>query len=265
MSLMGLVKRKFWLPFELVENYRCERLTKINQINHNFKRIYFYHVRKSGGTSLNQMFLSLNNQDGEKIYNRMLQSPTRRVIVNHKIFVGWNRKLIEQGNYFYAFSHAPEHKLVLPEDTFTITCLRNPLARVISHYKMLLEFKQNNIPHPSLKIEGTWLGNKFADFIDNIPKEHLLRQVFMFSQKFDPDEAFEKILKLSYFFFTEDFNAGVDELSSKLNLSLYPVHVKKSSVSFSITPTETEELSARLEPEILLYNKLKKYKMQHNE
>jgi len=34
--------------------------------------------------------------------------------------------------------------LKLPNDTFTLVCIRDPITRVVSHYKMLLEFKVMN-------------------------------------------------------------------------------------------------------------------------
>jgi len=79
--------------------------------------------------------------------------------------------LIEEGSYYYAFSHIPLHQLRLPKETFTITCFRDPIKRIISHYNMLVHYRDNNIYHSCMKIEGHWLGNSVLDFVERRPKK----------------------------------------------------------------------------------------------
>lgn len=251
------IKRYLRLPLDAVEDYRCKKLAKSYYINGGLKRIYLYHIRKCVGTSLHNMFFTLSCEKGSDIYSRIVRFPNLRITINGKVFVGWNKKLIEQGNYFYAFSHIPEHELMLPKDTFTVTCVRNPIDRVLSHYKMLLEFKQNNVPHPCMKIEGKWLGNCFDQFLSNIPKQHLLNQLYMFSKTLDWKEAFNKIVSCSHFLLTEDFSQGVAELSLQLKMGLRPIHNRKSLINYFIKPKELERLRSELEAEYLLYEKLK--------
>ena len=100
---------------------------------------------------------------------------------------------------YFAFSHMPYHEVAVPERTFTVTCLRDPSARLLSLYRMLMGYKANNVPHPCMKEQGKWLGNCFSDFLRNIPEEHLLNQLNMFSSECNVDEAFETISSLSYF------------------------------------------------------------------
>ena len=111
-------------------------------------------MRKAGGTSVNHIFLGLGNEEGRQIYSGLSKSPINRVISGDKVFVGWNGRLIDEGNYFFAFSHRPAHVVNLPLDTFTLTCLRDPAKRVISHYKMILEEQSATNPHPFFKTEG---------------------------------------------------------------------------------------------------------------
>ena len=54
-----------------------------------YRRIYFYHVRKAAGTSLNHAMLSLGGEDGQDVYRRMHES--YRLISGDKIFVGWRQ------------------------------------------------------------------------------------------------------------------------------------------------------------------------------
>ena len=101
---------------------------------HGYKRIYFVHIRKTGGTSFNHMFLSLSGEDSKSLYSQLCRTRENRILSNGLIYVGWNTRHINKGNYFYGFSHTPLHKLDLPNETFTVSCFRDPVRRVVSHY-----------------------------------------------------------------------------------------------------------------------------------
>lgn len=222
-----------------------------------YKRIYFIHIRKCGGTSLNKMFLSLGQTDPESLYEQLAQAPSHRLIENGKIFVGWNIQLINKGHYYYAFSHAPLYKLNLPPKTFTVTCFRDPIKRVVSHYNMLMHYASNNISHPCMTIEKDWLGKSFSDFIERIPSAHLLNQLYMFSKRLDVNEAIENIKNnVSYYFFTENFNRGIDGLSSATGISLKPFHVRKASFKAKISSFDISALKEKLNKEYIMLESL---------
>lgn len=223
------------------------RMCRDYKIGDGFKRIYLFHVRKTGGTSLNHMFLSLGGEDARDVYARL--SEHLSTISGEKVFVGWDKWMIERGNYYYAFSHIPQHELSLPDQTFTVTCLRDPLRRLISHYKMLKEYAEANISHPCMATEGGWLGNSFKDFVDNMPREHLLNQIYMFSKGFYVEEAAAKILACSCWFFTEDFSAGVHKLSRLTGIELQPIHARKSEYSVEISQSDMVYAKQKLKPE----------------
>jgi len=243
-------------------NVKARKLSARYRIDKNLNRIYHYHIRKTGGTSLNHIFLSLGDTKTNSLYRNLSLSFDNRLFKNKKIFVGWNKRLIKEGHYFYAFSHTPIHKLKLPKDTFTITILRNPVDRVISHYNMLLEYIEGTEKHFGLEKEKRWLGNNFTEFLKRIPKKHLLRQLYMFSKSFDVDEAFENIIGLSHFFFTENFSKGIDVLSKKLNMELKAIHIRKAKKKARLNRKELSVLRNILEPEIGLYKKLKTYQIK---
>jgi hypothetical protein len=177
------------------------------------------------------------------------------------VYVAFNKKLIKQGHYHYAYSHHAKHSLTLPDETFTITCLRDPVKRLISHYKMILEYSLKNPNSKKRSTEGMWLGASFGGFLENIPKLHLLRQLSMFSKSFDVDEAYDNIMNLSYYFFLEDFSSGVAELSRRLNIGLQPLHQNKTSTQtkVDISDQEMDQLRSMLEPEYLLINRLRNH------
>lgn len=254
MGFWSRIKKECMSRLSIADNIKCNQLAAKYAIDGGYKRIYHYHIRKTGGTSINMMFLSLGGEGGDKVYSKLLKSPIHRNVSGDKIFVGWHKRLINKGHFFYAYSHIPAHYLRLPQDTFTITCLRDPVKRVISHYKMILEYKTTGkIP----KAEVKWLGNSFEDFLYNIPKEHLLNQLYMFSRSYSVDEAYERIINCSHYLLSDDFAHGVDTLSAKLGIKLEAIHVRKSAIEVTIDPKNLKLLRSMLEEEIQLYEKLK--------
>jgi len=222
-----------------------------------YKRVYFVHIRKAGGTSLNHMFLSLSGEDSEMLYSRLSNTPGHRLICNGLIYVGWNIRHINKGSYFYAFSHTPLHRLSLPIRTFTVSCFRDPIKRVISHYNMLMDFRINNIDHPCMAIEGKWLGDGFADFLQNIPKEHLLNQLYMFSKDFIIDEAVCNVRQLSHYFFSDEYDKGITELNRKTGLNLAPIHIRKASYQVQISEHDMTRLREMLDQEYKFVNRIR--------
>jgi len=258
-SLSSDLSRKWRKVASLWQVFQCRKLARHYQIGGHWKRIYFYHIRKTGGTSINHMFLSSGADKGAEAYATMCKLDGHCLVSGKRVFVGWNPRLINAGHYFYAFSHVPAHRLELPERTFTFTCLRDPVRRVLSHYKMLIECSQSKAPPPWFKEEEVWLGNGFDDFLSNIPKEHLLNQLYMFSESFDPDEAFSRIAGCSFCFITEKFSHGIDGLSKKIGFDLNPVHIRRTTVELGLRSEEVERLRSMLAPEFTLYERVKEY------
>lgn len=224
---------------------------------HAYERIYHYHIRKTGGTSLNYMFLSLGGEPPEEVYRRLNADTTRPVVSGGKAFCR-HETLIEQGQYFYAFSHTPAHRLRLPAGTFTLTCLRDPVERVLSYYRMLLYYQVNNIPHPCMKTESVYLGESFSDFLTRVPPSVLLNQLYMFSEQLDVEEAFGRITHCSHWMLLEDFDAGVRRLSEKLGIDLQPMHVRKSQCEVAVDERDRQRLTHLLEPEFRLLDRLRR-------
>lgn len=229
-----------------------------SQAGGDWRRYYHVHLRKTGGTSLNQMFLGLDGGDGAERYQRLALAERQRLVVGQRVFVGWNRKLIEKGAYFYAFSHIPFHELHLPAETLLLTCFRDPVARLFSHYRMLREYQRDGVNHPCMREEEPWLGTSFGDFLARVPREHALCQLFMYSRSFNVEEALENVAKIHHVLFTESFSEGVARLNSQCGLHLRPLHSKKSRYREVLDPGEQARAREMLEPEYHFLHELKK-------
>lgn len=239
----------------IAKERKYSEITETYDLN-GYKRVYLFHIRKTGGTSLNNMFLSLSGEDSSQLYAQLAQTPDHRLLRNGKVYVGWNVRHINKGMYYYAFSHIPFHKLSLPDKTFTVSCFRDPAKRVISHYNMLMDFHVNEIDHPCMETEGKWLGKDFDDFLSKIPREHLLNQLYMFSSDFNVREAVSNVQKLSHFFFSDNFNKGVDELNDKTGLNLEAVHIRKASYQAQISEGGLAALREMLNDEYQFLNSI---------
>ncbi|MBZ0098425.1 MAG: sulfotransferase family 2 domain-containing protein, partial [Taibaiella sp.] len=210
-------------------------LTRNYQLPGGYRRIYHYHIQKTGGTSINHMFLNLSGKPGEQVYNQISsltadqgsnESPQYRVTARGMVFVGWKKYIIEQGYYFYAFSHLTAHELQLPPQTFTLTCLRDPVKRVISHYRHLLTHRESHGLKP--EVNG-WLRSTFQESLVDWPNHYLLSHLHMFSPNYDVDEAAERICQVDAILFTEEMAEGVARLAQRLNLDLQVQHFMRSN------------------------------------
>ena len=113
-----------------------------------------------------------------------------------------------------------------------------------------------------MKVEGPWLGNGFSDFVENIPNEHLLNQLYMFSASFDKQEAFDRSVSIERYFFTDDFNEGVSLINQDLRLSLEPIHMRKTNLKQSLSGSAIRVLRDRLSAEYEFLDMLRKHQCQ---
>ena len=242
-----------------VSERAVQKLTRISHLTADFDRVYHVHVRKTGGTSLNYGFFSIDGADPRKVYNTLDQKFLHRSIELNKVFVGWNKEFINKGRYFFAYSHLPVYKLRLPPRTFSVTCLRDPVQRVVSHYNMLAQYEVSNTEHPLRRTECRWLGDSFSDFLDRIPRQHLLNQLYMFSPGYEAEEAAERIKQCSYYFFTENYAEGIKEINMTLGLNIEVLQMRKSNRKIiNINADELSRLREALEPEYRLLELLQR-------
>ncbi len=250
----------FWLRLKYAGQEReCKALLQDRLFAGQFRRIYFYHIRKTAGSSIIKAFLSVGGEDSAAVYRRLVRTPIHRTISGDNVIVGWRKFLIEGGHYSFAFSHIPFDELKLPPETFTFTIIRDPLKRAFSHYKILVNFARQDGPkRKNIVPELRWLGKTMDDFLDRIPKHALLNQLYMFSRNFDVDEAYDRVASFSHVMFTEDFNEGLQQLASKTGLALEPHFARRSSIDDAVDTSAMERLQEMVAPEFELYQRLRK-------
>jgi hypothetical protein len=81
-TLLRRFKRPWLSPRYLVEDYRCAQLARVYQFSGGFHRICHFYIRKTGGTSLNHLLLSLEGRPGAKTDAAVCREPYRLVVVN---------------------------------------------------------------------------------------------------------------------------------------------------------------------------------------
>jgi Sulfotransferase family len=232
------------------------RLARTYRLPEETKRVYCHHIRKTAGTSLHFSFLGLDGEDPDQVQRRLDTSALHRTISGQYAFVAHQHRLLEQGHYFYGWSHLPAHRISLPPRTFTVTILRDPVERIVSLYSYLREGDEAGMAFPAPYTERSMAQSGFSAFLEKLPKKELLRQVFMFSRTFSVAEATDQIARCSCVLFTEHYEFGLAALAERLNLPLVPRRARATHVRASLSNTELEQLRQVLEPEYELIRQL---------
>lgn len=133
-----------------------------------------------------------------------------------------------------------------------MTILRDPAARVISHYRMLRHWDEHGVQHPGRTRSENDPGKNFSDFLTRLPRTHLLRQLYMFSRTFNVDEALAALSKLNFVMLTERFRDHLERLGSLLHLDLEPFKEKAGYGKVAISAEEQARLQEMLAPEYAL-------------
>lgn len=220
------------------------------------KRVYCFHIRKTGGTSLARSFLTLGGEEVEEVHRRIEASRLKRTISDGYAYVAHNKTLLEEGQYFFGWSHIPAHALELPPSTFTVTVLRDPVRRAVSYYNYLVHGDEPGTQFPVPQHERELARDGFDAFLDRAPRRELMRQLFTFSRNFDVGEAEQRIRGCSFVFSSESYDEGLAELARRLELPLLSRHDRVTPKSSAPTTGQLERLREMLEPEYELFRRI---------
>ena len=222
-----------------------------------FERVYLYHVRKTAGTSLSRAFLSLGGESPRSVEGRIassILSRTKSGPYGYATGIG----ALQQGDYLFGWSHVPAHKLRLPERTFEIATLRDPVARLLSYYRYLVAGDRTDETGWTVQSsERALMGANFEEFLSRIPDELLLTQLYMFSASFDVDEAVDRLLACQELVFTESIVSDTERLATRLEITL---DLRKERVTseeaFEPNDMQVKILRERLAPEYEMMERL---------
>ena len=220
------------------------------------RRVYCHHVRKTAGTSLWSSFMALGGEDPEVVQRRLNLDRLKRTVSGPYAYASTLRRVLAEGAYFYGRAHRPAEEQPLPPGTFTVTVLRDPLARVHSYYDYLVAGDAEDAPGRVAMKERVLAAGGFDAFLGRVSDRDLLTQLWTFSTRFDITEAVDRIGECSHVMFTEDFAAGLATLARRLDLPLQPYRARTTSRRSTLTDAQRDELRHRLEPEYRLLEAL---------
>ena len=241
-----------------------------------FRRIYHLHIRKSAGTSLNVAFWKLcENTEAEGLRGRgYMLGPCRLPGLPGKlVFARHDGRLLQEGTYHVGYSHQPAWALDLPDDTFTVTIVRDPVRRLQSYYRYLLWVRREYGRAPDalrhaepswqdLLVEAEALGpigsESLRHVLDRASAQHVMSQLWMFSEALDPAEAVERLRTCSAVLRTEHFAEDLAALGSRLGLPLHRFYERGYDYAGLPEPDGADLRAAReaLEPEYVMLDRL---------
>jgi hypothetical protein len=220
------------------------------------RRVYLHHIRKSAGTSLFLSFLALGGEDPLDVWRRINSARLPRTVSGPYAYASVHRRLLAEGAYLFGRAHRPVDEQPLPPDTFTVTVLRDPVARVHSYFDYLVAGDEPDAPGQVSWRERRLADDGFDAFLDQVPERHLLCQLHTFSTALDVSEAVDRIAGCSAVFFTEDYAAGLADLSRRLDLPLDVYRARVTGTRSVLTTSQVDRLRAMLGPEYELLGRL---------
>lgn len=265
-ELVSHLRRRSW--YGLPEGFRSRHrpaaenlfLKLVRQtgqpFGHDADRVYTYHIRKTGGTSLHRAFMALGGEDPIIVERRVAASLISRAKSGPYTFAAGNPRVIASGKYSYAWSHRCAEDLRLPGGTFTVSIFRDPLRRVISYYEYLIEGDSDDITYRVGAAERALARDGFSEFLARVPKRDLLPQLFMFSRAYSVGQAVDAAGRCSFIFCLERYDEGIASLAQQLGV---PLKVRSDRITrhrADIPAAALDRLREMLEPEYDFFRQL---------
>ena len=77
----------------------------------------------------------------------------------------------------------------------------------------------------ALPKQTTWVEGNFTDFLREIPRKHLLNQIYMFGKIFDRRLALKKLSEVSAVGFVDNYEGIIARINSEFFLNLQAIHI----------------------------------------
>lgn len=200
------------------------------------KSIYFNHLMKTGG--------------------RSITSAVKRYFED----MSWDFKAVHEMCAFETYD-------------ITITAIREPSERLLSHYRMLMQSELFNLsrpPHRDSKFNSddpAWLDRSLELFLKKFPSKWKSHQLHFYSPSGDICEAFENITKNTQIILTEKQQEGFDRLCKKEQLTQKakllelkpPSWQTTDNIPFEPSKEQVDLIKNVLKDEYTFYNKVINY------
>ena len=220
------------------------------------RRVYLHHIRKTAGTSVFLSFLALGGEDPVAVWRRINAGRLPRTISGGYAYASIHRRLLAEGDWFFGRAHRPVVEQPLPDGTFTVTVLRDPVARVHSYFDYLVVGDSPDTPGRVAPRERRLAVDGFDTFLDRVPARHLLSQLHTFSTTLDVAEAVDRVAACSAVFTTEAYAHGLAALGDRLELPLTVHRARVTQDRSTLTPAQSGRLHDLLAPEYELLERL---------
>ena len=220
------------------------------------RRVYLHHIRKTAGTSVFLSFLALGGEDPMAVWHRINHARLPRTVSGGYAFASVHRKLLAEGQYFFGRAHRPVEDQPLAEGTFTVTVLRDPVARVHSYFDYLVAGDRPDSPGRVAERERRMALDGFDSFLDQVPDRHLLSQLHTFSTTLDVSAAADRVSGCSAVFFTESYAKGLAELADRVGVPLAVHWARVTGNRTTLTSAQSDRLREMLDPEYRLLARL---------
>jgi hypothetical protein len=228
---------------------RYRRAARTRLVAEPWDRVYCFHVPKTAGTSLHRSFMGLGGEDGRVVHERVLASASTRSMSGPWAYQAHSRTLLRRGAFHYGWSHRSWDELDVPAGSFRIVTLRDPVERVLSLYRMLMDNEESNDDPLLRSAQGRWVGRGFDAYLDAMPTADRMRQLSMFSTTLEPAQAAERIASCEALVRTESFAEDRGALGATLGVDLGEHHARRSDRNLDLEPSSLDRLRESLEPE----------------
>ena len=230
--------------------------------------IYFMHVPKCGGTTIDQIFLKLSNVLGSFKFSRFSYNQEKN---NKKFFIAD----IKNDYPIYISGHLDFNFTKNLKNVFKCTIIRHPLDRTLSHYKFTL-FKLNKIPTEYSLVN--YIKDEIDNYRDNLVTRHFAGMLEIKNKiiKNDKQKALKNIKMFDQIDIFENWDYFVSDLLSKHGLpSILYSRFQEHTYDFVFNPTQSDidltrqhyKYDFEIYDEVLkfLTIKEKKYEKNYNE
>ena len=213
------------IRFKFVPSYNTSEYFKLN------KCVFFMHIPKSGGTTIDHIFAKIANIIGNFKYERFKYSlDYKKTKLFHSNLKNQMPKFIS-GHLDYNFTGNLKN-------FFKCALVREPSSRVISHYKFtLFKLKKNPLDYTFEQ----FINDEIRNNRDNLTTRHFcgMLNVKKKIDKLDKDEAIKNIKLFDIVQTIENWDLFLSELLTKFGFpSVLYSRYQEHKYSFEYQPTK---------------------------